>query len=85
VIHFGDSIYYLPLVQIPAVLRRYAAYLTPTGHFIVRLSDQSGRYVPIADLISSHLSVKHRPRVANEFGVPVETIVGHPRGDGCSN
>jgi SAM-dependent methyltransferase len=84
VIHFGDSIYYLPLVQIPAVLRRYAAYLTPTGHFIVQLSDQSGRYASMADLISSHLEVVHRSRIANEFGVPVETIVGHLRNDGCS-
>lgn len=36
VILFGDSLYYLPYLQIPGILARYSKYLKPDGVFIVR-------------------------------------------------
>jgi 2-polyprenyl-3-methyl-5-hydroxy-6-metoxy-1,4-benzoquinol methylase len=62
VILFRESIFYIPLNKIQAVLDRYKLYLKAEGVFIVRLCDRD-KYLPIVDLISRHYFVRERHSV----------------------
>ena len=79
VILLGDSIYYVALAQIPALVRRYAGSLTSTGHLIVRVCDPTGRYQPLLRSVAETLTVVEHDRVVNAEGVPVHVLVGHLR------
>jgi SAM-dependent methyltransferase len=57
VILFRDSIYY---VRIGTALRRYADYLTPTGTFIVRLTEGDQRYGKVIGQIADSFDVLER-------------------------
>jgi 2-polyprenyl-3-methyl-5-hydroxy-6-metoxy-1,4-benzoquinol methylase len=56
VILFRESIFYIPVRKIKAVLDRYAPHLKGDGVFIVRMCDRE-KYAPIVELINQHYSV----------------------------
>ena len=58
VILFGDSLPYIPTGQIPALLNRYAAFLTPSGVFISRINGRP--YLPKMEVIDRHFEVIER-------------------------
>jgi SAM-dependent methyltransferase len=78
VILFRDSIYYVrPVGQIRAVLERYSRYLTPSGVFVVRMYDTSGRYARIVTTIETSFDVLERDTSDNAL-----VIVFRPRRTG---
>lgn len=56
VILFRESIFYIPVRKIKAVLDRYASHLKSDGAFIVRMCDRE-KYVSIVELINEHYDV----------------------------
>jgi 2-polyprenyl-6-hydroxyphenyl methylase/3-demethylubiquinone-9 3-methyltransferase len=60
VILYGESLYYVPLRRIAAMLARYSTYLTKRGVFIARMFDASGNRRRILDTIESHFEVVER-------------------------
>ena len=54
VILFMESLYYVAWARIPALLDRYANYLTPDGVFIVRMWTGTDKYLPIVQIIENH-------------------------------
>jgi len=56
VILFRESIFYIPVRKIKAVLDRYASHLKPDGAFIVRMCDRE-KYASIVELIGKHFDV----------------------------
>jgi Ribosomal protein L11 methylase len=53
---FRESIFYIPVRKIKAVLDRYALHLKPEGVFILRMCDRE-KYAPIVELINQHYAV----------------------------
>jgi SAM-dependent methyltransferase len=62
VILFRDSIYYVPLGKIKAMLIRYATHLQDQGVFIVRLWAGSDKDKSIMDIIESNFQVVEKYR-----------------------
>jgi SAM-dependent methyltransferase len=60
VILFRDSIYYVSRAHIAAMLHRFSRHLSPGGVFIVRMSNGTEEYRPIADTIEHSFSVVER-------------------------
>jgi 2-polyprenyl-3-methyl-5-hydroxy-6-metoxy-1,4-benzoquinol methylase len=56
VILFRESIFYIPVRKIKAVLDRYTSHLKAEGVFIVRMCDRE-KYAAIVELISEHFGV----------------------------
>ncbi len=56
VILFRESIFYIPVRKIKAVLDRYATYLKADGVFIVRMCDRE-KYAAIVELIATSFDV----------------------------
>lgn len=56
VILFRESIFYIPVRRIKAVLNRYSRYLRPNGIFLIRMCDRE-KYKPILDIIDETYSV----------------------------
>jgi SAM-dependent methyltransferase len=77
VILFGDSIYYVPQGQISELLRRYSAYLTKDGVFLVRIHDESGKHRRILETIeNSYRVVEKDVRVID--GAELSVVVFRP-------
>ena len=57
VILYGESIYYVPVRRVAAMLDRYATYLTPGGVFVVRFCEVTGKLREILDIIEGHFQV----------------------------
>jgi len=57
VILYRDSIYYVSRLQIVAMLHRYRRHLSPGGVFIVRMSNGTEKYSPIARMIEHHFDI----------------------------
>jgi trans-aconitate methyltransferase len=57
VILFRDSIYYVSRLQIAAMLHRYRRHLSPGGVFVVRMSNGTEKYSPIAHMIEHNFDV----------------------------
>ncbi|MBS0180918.1 MAG: class I SAM-dependent methyltransferase [Nitrospira sp.] len=53
VILFRESIFYIPLSRIEAVLERYSAFLSENGVFVVKMCDRK-KYSKIVQLIESN-------------------------------
>jgi 2-polyprenyl-3-methyl-5-hydroxy-6-metoxy-1,4-benzoquinol methylase len=68
VILFRESIFYIPVTKMKAVLDRYAGYLKPKGVFIVRMCDRE-KYRAIVELIIRHYLVleKHLVESAKDI------------------
>jgi 2-polyprenyl-3-methyl-5-hydroxy-6-metoxy-1,4-benzoquinol methylase len=62
VILFRESIFYIPIRKIKAVLDRYAPHLKAEGVFIVRICDRE-KYAPIVELINEHYNVHEQMAV----------------------
>lgn len=65
VILFRDSIYYVPMRRIKAMLDRYSQYLKQHGVFIVRMWSVSGSYKSILDMIDSRFQAVERGMLPN--------------------
>jgi SAM-dependent methyltransferase len=60
VILFRESLYYVPLPQIPALLTRYLAALTPTGRILVRVWHRTEHRTLIDRLRDTgHVEIEH--------------------------
>lgn len=57
VILFRDSIYYVPVGKIKAMLERYSAHLEAEGVFIVRLWSASDRDRPIVEILENNFDI----------------------------
>jgi 2-polyprenyl-3-methyl-5-hydroxy-6-metoxy-1,4-benzoquinol methylase len=62
VILFRESIFYIPVRKIQAVLDRYAAHLKRGGIFVVRMCDRE-KYAAIVQLINQHYNVVEQKEV----------------------
>jgi len=62
IILFRESVFYIPVRKIKAVLDRYATSLRPDGVFIVRMCDRE-KYAAIVELINKHYHVVEQKRV----------------------
>jgi 2-polyprenyl-3-methyl-5-hydroxy-6-metoxy-1,4-benzoquinol methylase len=68
VILFRESIFYIPVTKIKAILDRYAGYLRPDGVFVVRMCDRE-KYHSIVELIIRHYLVLERRLVENALDI----------------
>jgi len=79
VILFRESIYYIQVSKIKAVLDRYAGFLKPNGVFVVRMHDRK-KYRSIVELIIQHYQVIENHLKESEiviiFRVPMNKAMG---------
>jgi SAM-dependent methyltransferase len=60
VILYGESIYYVPVRRVAAMLDRYATYLTPGGVFVARFCEVTGKLREVLDIIEGHCQVAEK-------------------------
>ncbi len=83
VILFRESIFYIPVHKINAVLDRYADHLKPGGVFIVRMCDRQ-KYAAIVELIRKHYSVAEQKEVEGAKDIMIVFAPANRRASGLS-
>lgn len=80
VILFRESIFYIPVRKIGAVLDRYAPFLKSGGVFIVRMCDRE-KYAAIVELIGQNFRVLEQKTVegAKDIIIVFELVIPPPR------